>query len=59
MKFIYCITHKDEEKKMRKILVKSSANYLTTRVGEEESAKKIHLLPLSNNMNQGRLNLLQ
>ena len=59
MKFIYCITHEDEEHKMGKNLVKSSATYLTARVGEEEGASKIQLLPLTDSMNQGRLNLVQ
>jgi hypothetical protein len=58
-KFIYCIIYKDEENKMGNILVKSSAIYLTARVGEEEGARKIQLLPLSDNMNQGQLNLVQ
>lgn len=59
MKFIYCITHEDEEQKIGKIMVKFSATYLTVLVGEEEGARKIPLLPLSDNKNQGQLNLVQ
>jgi hypothetical protein len=58
-KFIYCIIYEGEENKIGKILVKSSAIYLTARMGEEEGARKIQLLPLSDNMNQGQLNLVQ
>jgi len=44
---------------MGKILVKSSATYLTARVGQEEGARKIQLLLLTYSMNQGQLNLVQ
>ena len=59
MKRIYLITHEDEEHKTGKSSVKSSANYSTARVVEEESARKVQLLLLSYNMNQGKLNLVQ
>jgi hypothetical protein len=59
LKFIYCITREDEEHKKGKILVKFSATYLTAGVGEEEGARKNQLLPLSDYMNQGELNLVQ
>jgi hypothetical protein len=35
-KFIYSITHEDEEHKMGKILFKSSATYLTAPVGKRK-----------------------